>query len=304
MRCACARKRALSLALLVVALSGCTGSVAAPVPAVSAKPMRVMSLNMCSDQILLELLPPERITSVTWLARDPASSLLANEAMQVDVNHGLVEEVLRQKPDLILAGTFTTPAVRGMLKRLGFPLVEVAHPNSFEDVRQITRQIAAAVGEEARGEQLITEMDSTLDTLARQPSLRYTVVAWDRSGFSTGEETLQNAIFKAAGADNIANRPPVSGSGKPDTEVLIEAAPRILVQGSPFARAPSLGDNVEQHRVVRRFWTSQGRMLTVPQAYYVCGTPRIADAAARLRRDLLAASTAAEQPLPFAGVSQ
>ena len=296
------KAKGLLLALAVVALPVWAGSAISnnvARPAVQ-KPMRVMSMNMCTDQILLALLPPERIASVTWLSRDPGSSLMADAAMKVGVNYGLAEDVIAQKPDLVIAGSFTTPATRGMLKRLDYPMIEVSFANNFDDVRATTRQIAAAVGERARGEKLIAEMDRSLAELARDPAPKLRVVTWDRSGFSAGKGTLQDEILQAAGARNVANEPPVSTYGKPDAEVLLLTAPELLIQGSPYAAEPSLGDMVEQHRIVRKYWR-KGRMLTVPQAYYVCGTPQISEAVVSLRDQMRSAAQAAREPLPFAG---
>jgi iron complex transport system substrate-binding protein len=290
----------LAAALL---LSGCNAAVPS-IPTRKTKPLRVMSLNLCTDQIVLALLPPERITSVTWLSRDAGSSIMAPEAARVPINRGLAEEVVREKPDLVIASPFSTPALRGMLKRLNYPMIEVGAANSFDDVRALTRQIAAAVGEVARGEELIRRMDARLDALARASHRTYRVAAWDRLGFGAGKGTLQGAIFEAAGAINVADAPPTSGYGKPDAEVLLEAAPPLLVEGSPFAKKPSLGDNVEEHRIVRKYWSSSGRLLIVPQAYYVCGTPRIAEAVGLLRNQMQHATVNADKPLPFAGVRQ
>ena len=294
------------LGMLATALSISVGSAVAPRAAMPElrKPMRVMSLNSCTDQLVLALLPPERIASVTWLARDPGGSLMAAEAGRVPVNHGLAEEVIRDKPDLVIASPFSTPALRAILKRLDYPMIEVGAANSFNDIRQLTRQVAAAVGEPERGEALIADMDAKLAALAREPHATYRVAAWDRIGFGAGKGTLQDAVFEAAGAVNIAAAPPVSGYGRPDAEVLLLAAPPLLVQGSPSARTPSLGDDIEQHRVVRRLWTRQDRLLTVPEAYYVCGTPRVAEAVRLLRGELRKAAAQAVTPFPFAGARQ
>lgn len=300
------RVAGIALGMLAAALSVWAGSAAAPPHAVPAhrKPLRVMSVNLCTDQLLLALLPPDRITSVTLLSHDPGSSLMAAEAQRVGVNHGLVEEVIRDRPDLVIASPFSTPGLRAMLKRLGYPMIEIGSANSFDDIRAFTRQLAAAVGEPERGEALIAAMDARLAALAREPHAIYRVAGWDRFGFSAAKGTLQDAIFEAAGAINIAAEPPVSGYGHPDAEVLLEAAPPLLIQGSPGARQPSLSDDVELHRIVRRYWTQQGRMLTIPEAYYVCGTPRAAEAVGLLRGELRRAATQAHTPLPFKGIRQ
>lgn len=289
---------ALVLAAALPTLVGGAGRHAPP--ASPSKPMRVMSMNECTDQLVLALLPPGRIASVTWLSRDPGSSLMATEARKVGVNYGLAEDVIEQQPDLVIAGSSTTPATRAMLKRLRYPMIEVGFANGFDDVRALTRQVAAAVGEPARGEAMIARMDRTLAALDRDPAPRLRVASWDRIGFSAAKGTLQDAILEAAGARNVANEPPASGYGEPDAEVLLLTAPALLVQGSPFAHQPSLGDMIEQHRIVRRYWGKE-RTLTVPQAYYVCGTPQIADAIVSLRSQMRRAAAAARTPLPFAG---
>lgn len=285
--------------VLALALSQGLAACSAGQPAIphaTAKPLRVMSMNQCTDQLVLALLPPERIASVSWLSRDAGGSLMEREARSVGVNHGLAEEVLDQRPDLVVAGAFTTPALRGMLKRLGYPLLEVEHASSVEDVRRITRQVAAALGEQARGEALIAEMDAKLAALARAPGPPIRIVAWDRTGFAAGEGTLYDAILSAAGARNLVRDSMTLSYRRPDIEVLLEANPALLVQGSIEAKAASLGDDVMRHRLVRRFWGD--RTLFIPQAYYVCGTPMIADAAIRLRGRLRAAVDRAGPALP------
>jgi len=270
----------------LLALLGSCGMSEFAVPRPSAHPLRVMSLNQCTDQIVLALLPPNRITSVTWLSRNPGSSLMHEAAERVGMNHGTVEEVIRERPDLVIAGTFTTTATRAMLRRLGYPMLELDPPNSFEDIRRMTRQVAAAVDARDRGETLITDMDRELAALAlnRGPATR--VAAWDETGFAAGPGSLEHEVLDAAGAHDIAADLPAGMFGRPNAELLLAADPDLLVQGSPAAASMSRGDDVTHHRVVREHW--RGRLLTVPQAYYVCGTPAVAHAATMLRDQLRA----------------
>ena len=286
--------RSLS-ALLAFAAAGCSPAGPA-IPTRTAYPLRVLRMHQCPAQPVLALLPAERIASVTWLSRDPGGSLMAQEAMRVGVNHGLAEEVLAQKPDLVVAGSFTTPALRGMLKRLGYPMLEVDNANDFDGIRRITRQVAAAVGEQARGEALIADMDAKLALLAHDRPLPIRVVAWDRSGFGAGKGTLYDAILTAAGARNLVRAPMVLSYRKPDTEVLLQANPALLAQGTIDPRGPSLSDDVVRHPLVRRYW--KNRILPIAQGNYICGTPMVADAALKLRRDLRGAAGAASPAVP------
>lgn len=264
-----------------LALSAC-GAGRPAIPHKVARAVRVMSTNQCADQLVLALLPPDRIASVTWLSRDPGGSLMAREAAKVAVNHGQAEEVIAQAPDLVVAGSYTTPALKGMLRRLGYPMIEVDDATDVAGVRRITRQVAAAVGERARGEALIAAMDAKLAALARNPVRPVRIAAWDRTGFAAGAGTIYDVILTAAGARNVARDAGGFGGRRPSVEALLQADPALLVQGS--RDAASLGDDLARHRVVRERW--RGRTVTIPQGYYACGTPMIADAALRLRAEL------------------
>jgi iron complex transport system substrate-binding protein len=275
------------------------GAAPPPVPRPNAHPLRVMSMNLCTDEIVLALLPPERITSVTYLARDPDSSLMARPAVKVGINHGLSEEVLRERPDLVIAGTFTTTATRGMLKRLGWPLVEVPPADTFDQIRATTRQIARAVGEEVRGEALIAAMDDDLARLARRSGPPLRIAAWDGAGFNAATGSLYDTILRTAGATNIAADPRFARGGVPDTELLLAQAPALIVQGGLLNRN-SLRANTAYHPVVRRFW-GRGRTLIVKPAYYICGTPAVSQAIFSLRTELFQHAAAARSPLPVTG---
>lgn len=293
-------RRLAVIALLVqLMLAGCA---ARPAPAArfSQHPMRVMSMNQCTDQLALALLPPERIVSVSWLARDPTGSVMAKAAGNIAINHALAEEVVRQNPDLILVGAFTNPATRAALDRLGYPMMEVADPQDFEGIRAITRQVARAVDERARGEELIAAMDRRLAQLARERRPLIRVAAWDSAGFAAQPNSLYETVLKTAGAVNVTNAPPfVTTVGRPDVEALLHAAPRLIVRGVGRNEKPGLHDNVDRHPLVRRYWDG-GRTIAIPPVYYVCGTPFAAEAAWQLRQQLRAAEVQARKPLPFA----
>ena len=128
------------------------------------KPRRIVSLNMCVDEFL-RLADPQNIASVTWLSRDPTNSNVAELAAQIPVNHGLAEEIIPLKPDLVIAGIYTARPAVAMLKRVGIPVAEIDVPKSLDDVRRQIREVAALVGERDKGEAIIKKMDATLTSL-------------------------------------------------------------------------------------------------------------------------------------------
>ena len=119
---------------------------AAPAAAQQA-PARVVSMNLCTDQMAMLLAAPGQLISVSSLARDRQSSAMADEAMRYPVNHGLAEEIWLLKPDLVIAGTFTARASVEMLKRLGVPVLTVPPAYGLADIAERLRLVGDAIGQ-------------------------------------------------------------------------------------------------------------------------------------------------------------
>jgi iron complex transport system substrate-binding protein len=254
----------------------------------STGPQHVMSLSMCTDDLLLELLPPERIASITYYSRDPSNSYLWPQAARVRINAGTIEEVLAEKPDLVLAGTYTTPTARALLKRLHMPLLVVPPAENFDEVRVVTRQVAHALQVDAAGEALIAKMDSTLRQLAAsKPAQVIRVAAWGEGGSIPGKGTMFDAILTAAGGTNIAASNDNMGYNSFDVEQLVMAHPDILAYASHITDTPGLNTELAQHPLILKLFS--GRKVTYPGGLYSCGVIESADAAVALRASLLQA---------------
>ena len=242
-----------------------------------------MSLKICTDELLLDLAPPSRIASVTFLSREKAALKLWPEAARIAVNHNSPEEVLSTRPDLILTDSFTAPEMRTLLARSGARVVEVPPAENFDQIRAVTRLVGRAVGEPARAETLIAQMDQTLRALAAsKPARAVRVMGWGGGGFVPGRSTLFNTVLEAAGGVDIA-----AEDGYTDVEGLIAARPDVLAYGDDYIDTPSLRMDQNVHPLLLKLYGN--RRIVYPAAYFNCGLPQSAIAAAALRRQLQAA---------------
>ncbi len=254
-------------AMLVAALAPAAAGRAAP-------PQRVMSINLCADALVLSLVPPQRIASVTYLSRSSSNAYEARLARRLPVNHGAAEEVLAQRPDLVIASVYGDPATRALLKRTGVRVLDLPPTNSFDDIRAVTRQVGRAVGEEARAEAMIARMDATLAELARTaPARRIRVAGWDGGGSVPGKGGLFDAILTAAGGENVAATMHGDRAATFDLEQLLAARPDMLAQGDAGVGAPSLRGAANGHPVLRRLY--DGRRIVYPELLYSCGVPPV-----------------------------
>ncbi len=228
------------------------------------------------------LVPRERIASVTYLAHDAVTALMPGRATGASPSiMRAAEEIVVQKPDLILASPWSTPTTRRLAKMVGAPVVEVEAANDFEGIRRVVRQIGAAVGETGRAELIIRDMDGELNGIAaRRRAKPLRVVAWTGDGSVPGRGTLTDAIITAAGGVNIAAKRMDDRYSSFGLEELLIARPDAIMQGIGLYTGPALRDNSARHPLIGRLFA--GRQIDYPDAGYTCGLPQSALAARQL----------------------
>jgi len=253
-------------------------------PLPRARPARIMSLKVCTDELLLDLVPASRIASVTFLSQEKAALRQWPQAAHVAVNHGSAEEVLAAKPDLILTDSFTAPPLRPLLAKSGARIVEIPPAGNFDQIRAVTRQVAAAVGEVARGEQLIAAMDAELrQVAAHRPAMPVTVAEWGGGGYVPGTGGLFDTMLTAAGARNVER----GSFGYYDVEALIAKNPDLLVFGDTYGGSASLRDDQNLHPALMKRYA--GRRVSYA-ALYGCGVPEAAHVTHQLQDAIAAAA--------------
>ena len=121
--------RLLLLAILVALLPLEAG-------ASEERSQRIVSLNLCADELLLRLADREDVASITFLGADERFSSVAALAEGLHVNHGKAEEVLPLHPDLVLAEPYSARSTTQLLRRAGISVLDLPVPTSFQEVYQ------------------------------------------------------------------------------------------------------------------------------------------------------------------------
>ena len=247
-----------------------------------AAPQRVVSMNLCTDQLAMLVAAEGQLASVSWLAQDPQASAMAEEAARYPANHGLAEEIFLLEPDLVIAGTYTTRATVEMLRRLGIPVVEFAPASSLEEVRERLMQMGAVLGREARAAALLARFDAGLAALASPAPAGPRPVAglYDAHSYTSGSGTLAHALVEAAGYTNLAAELGIVGGGRLPLEALVMAAPDLLVTGSGYD-APALAEEGLEHPALGAIRAEAGA-APVADSTWACGTPLVLTAIRRL----------------------
>jgi len=250
----------------------------------AATPERIVSMNLCTDQLLLMLAESEHILSVSWLSADPRESPLAAQAGEFVLNHGFAEEILPLDPDLVIAGSMTTSYTVNLLQRLGYEVLEVEQAGSLAGVRRNIRAIAAAIGDGEAGERLIRAMDNNLARIrARREPVPRRVLVYRPGGYTMGKGTLVNEILEEAGLVNIASSLGITGWAQISVEDVLRMRPEAIVIDSYRIDEPSLANNPIKHKALEKF-TRNTPILEIPGEWWSCGTPFSLAAANLLQR--------------------
>lgn len=255
-------------------------------------PRRIVSLNLCTDQLLLTLAPRERIVGLSFLAADPGLSALAAETAGLPLLRGQAEEVLPLRPDLVLAGQYTARPTVALLRAHGIKVVEVGLTDDFVAIRQQIRNVAAALGTVERGETVIAAMDRMLDQARPPPGqARPRVLALAPGAFTAGSGTLSDSAMQAAGMANYAAAKGLAGYGYLSLENIAADPPDLLLIDGEEGRSPSLNGQLLAHPALVRA-VPAARRPTVPARLWTCGGPFTAEAVRLLAvaRDRLAAT--------------
>ncbi|MEP6608845.1 MAG: ABC transporter substrate-binding protein [Burkholderiaceae bacterium] len=255
------------------------------VPAIGAAPQRIVSLNLCADELVLRLAEPGTVKSVTWLARDPALSNVRELAQAVPFNRGLAEDVLPLEPDLVLTGAYTTRAAVSLLLRLGIPVLELDVPNSIDDALAQIMVVATALGAQARGARLVADISARLAALP--PAAAFAplpiVAVYQPNGFTIGRGSLVHDLLRRAGLRNLAVEKRIDNYGVLPLESLLIAQPDLLVINTAEERGPAMAYEVLRHPALMRRYQGE-RVVSLPSAWWSCPGPRMVDAVETLQQ--------------------
>ena len=253
--------------------------------AAAAPPGRVVSMNLCTDQLAMLVAGPGQLYAVSELARDPESSVMAEQAQAYAVTYGLAEEVFLMQPDLVIAGAFTRPATVAMLRRLGFPVEVFAPASSFADIRANIRRMGAILGREARAEALVGEFDRGLAEAAAPAGAlggaRPRAALYYENNYTSGSGTLADEIVAASGLENVAAELGLEGLTRVPLEVLVMARPELIVSGRRFD-PPALAGQGLEHPALRAL--DKADRAVVADRKWICGAPFTAEAVRTLAR--------------------
>jgi iron complex transport system substrate-binding protein len=257
--------------------------VLAAVPGVAATPARrVASLNLTADEILVEILAPERLVAVTrWADAEGTSNVVGRVSPSAfRFQKADMERLMSLAPDLAVLSEYTDADFQRLVERSGIRTHRMAGLNSLAGIRASLLSLGEAVGEPEGARRLVTRYDRVLSDLARRlaGAPRPRVLYW-ANPHTAGAGTAIGALIEGGGGINVGTELGIDGIAPIGAERAFVADPDVVLIGSGWGSADALKGHplLSQLRAVR-----EGRVVELPTELLVTLSHHAADACWRL----------------------
>ena len=249
------------------------------------KPQRIVSIGLCTDQLLLLLAEREQIASVSVWALDKNMSYMIDSVGDLPLNNSSVEEIIQYQPDLVVASKYAAWDTAKFLRQLGYEVKQIPLAQSIADIYSLLRQFGEWTGNQRRAETVIEQMQSELAGIKRRYAGRptKTVIVYSPNGFTIGANTLENDLFVHAGYINLAATMGIEGFKPIALETLIAADPDVLQIDRNLSRPDSLATAYVGHPALEKM-IEHREYLDIPTRLRICAGPMVTEAIEKMAR--------------------
>ena len=271
------RRLTFLVVMMALALPGSTAS--------SASLPRLVSMNVCADQLLLTLADPEQILGLSRFARDGWQSQ-ADDISRYPVLSGGAEDVLLINPDIVVASAFDKRSTRELLKAKGLRLAELAVPRNLDEARLQIREAGDITGHPDRAAVEIARLDAALARARRAVSERhYRVLPLSRRGWVAGSDSFVGSLLRETGLRSAAGDLGFVFGGFASLETIVNLRPDFIVVSQAGDTARDEGQAFLLHPALERFYPPEKRIV-IPERMTECGGVLLADALDALTAEL------------------
>lgn len=207
---------------------------------VEEKPERVVTLSPSAAQTMWEIGGKSQVVGVskfaTYLDGADGKANISGAGRTTVV----VEKVVAQEPDLVLAPNIVTNETVQKLREAGLTVYRFGPATSVEDIYTKTELTGELTGNCEGASESVSWMQDRVETIRQAVSGEDSprVLVSQGGGWTAGEGTFINNLVELAGGENVAVTANVSGYAKLSDEVVVEQNPQYIVQLGQFGAYP------------------------------------------------------------------
>ena len=245
-------------------------------------PARVVTVNLCLDQLALRLAAPGQLVGVSYLARNPAISVLADRARDIPTVRATAESILDLRPDLVVFDATAHANVKRLVRLAGVPILELPWAASLGEAEGLITRMADALGRSEQGRDVIAAMRARLHQLAWTAPPTATAAVLQANLRTTGKGSLMDELLGLTGYRNLAADLGISAYGRFSLEAVLAGQPDVIIFDGAANANPARATSFIDHPAITTL-ARHARVLSVPIRYSICAGPENLDAMQKLR---------------------
>lgn len=246
-------------------------------PALAQAPQRVVTVNLCLDQIALRLAAPGQLVGLSYLSHDPRLSVLVDRARGIPSVRAKVESILELQPDLVIFDRDAHANLKRLVRKAGVPILEVPWASSLADAETLIARIGVALGRDAEARAIVADMRAQRRQFARdgQPTALAAVLQANRG--TAGKGSLMDELLHLSGYRNLAAELGIPAYGRLPLESVLAGRPDVLVLDGNANANPARATEFVDHNALLALAGST-RLVSIPLKYTVCAGPENVEA--------------------------
>ncbi len=198
-------------------------------------PRRVASLNLAADEVLSEILPPDRLVGVTRFVDEAGTSNVVGRVPPEVFRFPKadMEALLARQADLVVVSEFTDADFRALLERSGVRVHRMSGLHNLDGIRQAILELGDAVGRRGEADRLVSRFDARRAALRQrlEGAPRPRVLYWS-GGMTAGGKTTIGALIVEAGGRNVGEEIGIDGILPVGGERAYASDPDVILVGS------------------------------------------------------------------------
>lgn len=244
---------------------------------IAAKPGRIHTVSLGHDEITYGLVPSERVVAVGKFTQEPGQSNVAEMAQKAPAIGRDPEQIVAQRPDIVIASPFTKADLIKALATAGIAVLQTELHNDPEGRIQDILLLGYVYGEESRALELGSEVRSRFDALSavvagkdqsRRPRV-LSLTSYTDKIYTAGKGSTEGSIIETAGGINAAAEAGLTRNPTTSLEGIISMRPDVIFLPQPEDGAVAFRDRLLGDPALAEVpAVKHGRIYPVPPKFF------------------------------------
>lgn len=244
---------------------------------IPARPRRIVSGELTVDEILFDLIEPERIVAVSRFSFERRYSRLAQRVRELGMpSSASAEVVLSLSPDLVITGTHIRAEWLDLVGRGGVPVYRLEHNVAkLSQIAGLIRRIGYLTGSDDRARELVESFEGrverALNHRSRQDASRPRILGYDHGlASSYGVNTLFHDVVTKLGGINVGAEKGLESYDGISFEQIADWNPDWIVTGADPERHEAIRQVLLRNPGVATTSAARdGKLLILPQQVFL-----------------------------------